>query len=124
MTTTTPESTGPLALVITADDGARTEHLPNAPAAMLHALNELVGGYLEGVAVHGGDWCAYVNEEGKLQRLPYNRHADGLARYLGYPFGPGDYLAGTAVFLGRRGPDEVDVPGHVLDLARAAGILT
>jgi len=92
---------------------------------MLSRLNGLVGGYIEAIAKSGGDWVAYINEEGKLHGLPFNTQADAMARALGFPFMDGDHLVGTVVFLGRApgDPDEHDVPEHVLVMARAAGVL-
>jgi len=40
--------------------------------AELKALQEAVGGYIEGVYIDGD--LAYVNEEGLILGLPYNEH--------------------------------------------------
>jgi hypothetical protein len=109
---------GLLALVVTPDD-AFVIRLPAPGAAMLRALNSAVGGYIE--AIGGSDWCCYVNEDGKrLNQVP-NPGATYLARDLGFPFHPADGIVGPAVFLGRTGAAESDLPEWVL--ARARGIL-
>jgi hypothetical protein len=84
-----------------------------------------VGGNLEGLAVAGGDWCGYINEDGGGLGLPPNPLADAMARVLRYPFMHGDYLKGVAVFLGVTpgDPIEHDVPQYVIDLARQAGVV-
>lgn len=116
---------GPLALVVHEDGSAELLRLPGPGAGtMLAAIQGTVGGFIEAVATAGGDWVAYINEEGKAHGLRHNIQADALCRALGFPFMNGDYLVGPAVFLGRDGddPDETDVPRRVLELARFAGM--
>jgi hypothetical protein len=113
---------GPLALIVTPEGAATLTPLPQNPAAMLTALNEAVGGYLTAVGTREG-WVAYINEDGKGLGLPPNFQADLLARALGFPFRHGDYLVGTAVFLGRNGVNETSVPDTVLTLARQIGLI-
>jgi hypothetical protein len=113
---------GPLALVVRPEGNAELARLPDAPGGQLRALNELLGGYLEAVATGSSDWVCYINEEGKGLGLAFNVQADALVRTLGFRFMQGDYLVGVAVFLGRNGPDESDVPQRIVDLAKIAGI--
>jgi len=116
---------GPLALIIRPDGTATAGRLPGPGQPGATAIHDAIGGYFEGVSGPGADWVAYVAEDerhfpGGL--LP-NLQADAIARALGWDAFMGDYLKGTAVFLGRQGVEETDVPQHVLDLARAAGLI-
>jgi hypothetical protein len=84
--------------------------------AYLPALQDLVGGYIEGLGAPDADWHAYCNEEGKIEGLPINRFATALAHALGWPVG--DVLVGTVVFLGVGiAGNEADVPNYVIDAA-------
>lgn len=109
----------------TGTNGALLHELPERAGLAAHELGELVGGNLEVIATAGSDWLAYINEDGTRLGLRFNPQADAMCRTLGYPFGPGDYIKGTAVFMGRAddGINEADVPEHVLALARAAGLV-
>ena len=60
----------------------------------LHVFQELVGGYIELVPLHG--CLMVVNEEGKLH---------GLTANLAYG---SDLIVGTAVFVGARGTEFTD----------------
>jgi len=111
------------ALVIPPTGAATIEELPLGPIQAAHRVSELVGGHLEVIATAGSDWLAYINEEGIRQGLRFNPHGDAIARSLGYGFMHGDYLKGTAVYLGRDGTMEQDVPDCVMVLAYAAGIV-
>src|ERR1700761_7154635 len=115
--------TGPLALVIHPSGRGSLARLSGFAPVAAQVISELVGGNLEGLAVAGGDWCGYINEDGGGLGLPPNPVADAMARVLGYPFVHGDYLQGVAVFLGVEPgkPDEHDVPDYVIELARRAG---
>jgi hypothetical protein len=114
---------GPLALVVHPAGRATLARLTEFAPVAAQVISELVGGNLEGLAVAGGDWCAYINEDGGALGLPPNPVADAMARVLGYPFVFGDYLKGVAVFLGITPgkPDEHDVPDYVIELARQTG---
>jgi hypothetical protein len=126
----TPQSTphpqaerGLRALVISPDGGGVLTDLPVQPARAAREVGEIVGGNLEAIIVANADWLAYINEEGARLALLPNLQADAICRALGYHFQPGDYLIGPAVFLGRQGANETDVPEHVLGMAREAGVL-
>ena len=64
----------------------------------LHALQKAVGGYIEVVTL-GDGLAAIVNEEGKLNDLPFNRglYAGGID--------PVDYLFGSVLIVGTDGED-------------------
>jgi hypothetical protein len=122
-TQSTTRSTGPTALIITPDGAARLAPLPLNPLACMTAIHEAIGGHFE--AVGGGGWIAYVAEDERQfpAGLPLNHQADAIARAAGWNAYPGDFIKGTAVFLGRDGADEADVPSHVIELAITAGII-
>lgn len=84
----------------------------------LPTIQALVGGHIEAVSPADGDWHAYVNEEGVWQGLPANPQATALAIAAGWAPLPGDFLKGTAVFLG-DGPDgtETHCPAPLLHAA-------
>lgn len=86
------------------------------------SIRELIGGgWLEGVSGSlDYDWHAYVDEEGKLKNLPANYAATQIANSVGWP--SGDFLVGTAVFLGHIGPDEADCPELIIEVARVIGV--
>lgn len=68
----------------------------------LEYLQKQVAGYIEPINITLGDEDAsavsmYVNEEGKLQGLPYNPRATFLAQDSIMAF---DYIAGDAVVVG------------------------
>lgn len=85
----------------------------------------LGGGWLEAIGPlvdTYGDWHAYVDEEGKIKRLPINHAATLFAQSIGW--GWGDTLRGPVVFLGRAKADsedggaaEGDVPTEVVKAA-------
>lgn len=58
-------------------------------------LHNLVGGYIEIIRL-SSQYFMVINEEGKLQNLPYNEKATQL--YMGY-VSPFDYIVGNAVVL-------------------------
>jgi hypothetical protein len=77
-------------------DGTRTTVVPQTPPSFtLQEMQALVGGYLEVVALGRGRFLL-LNEEGKLQGLPYNARATERARRFLFA---GDYIAGTAVVV-------------------------
>jgi hypothetical protein len=120
---TTTTTDGPLALVVHPDESAELTRLPGPTDDLLATLHKIVGGYVRDVGAARNTWVAYVNEDGERLQLPRNLVADAIVRALGWHFRPGDFLVGPAVFLGRTGSQETDVPAEVLDLARAAGLI-
>jgi hypothetical protein len=72
----------------------------------------MVGGYIE--ALTGPDWCAFINEEGKLQDLDENPVAELWMRTHGLPLYGWDYLVGPAVFVGLP-----DAEGETTELSAA-----
>jgi hypothetical protein len=117
-----PPPRGPLAVIMEPRVQALLIHLPPGPKTH-HAIRAAVGGDVVPVAVGGSHWIIYVHEDGIPLRLPPNAGADVIARMLGFPFRPGDFLRGPAVLLGRDGFADTDVPDDVLALARRAGVL-
>jgi hypothetical protein len=76
-------------------------------------IREVVGGWIEMVQLI--DWPhsvvhAYINEDGKFKKLPHNIRATQMASLF-----PGDFIAGNMIILGTKGPEETDVPDHVLE---------
>lgn len=78
----------------------------------LAALNQVVGGYIEGVQFSG--WHMYVNEEGKLHGLPRNEAATMLAHHYG--LSRSDMIVGSVIVFGNHRDLEGDAPGPVIDL--------
>jgi len=93
------------ALVIEPSGEVRTVDLPAGDNDRLTAVKELVGGWVEVVAVPPGAH-AYVNEEGRIYGLADNPVASRLA---------GVALVGPAVVLGNRvgSSGDHDVPAWV-----------
>lgn len=113
-------------VLIVTPDGA-SELRPITPD--LATLQGLVGGLIQPVRGYLEDaevaWTAYVNEEGKWEGAPFNPYATALATALGWPGTlAGDFLVGTAVFVGDGGSVDAAVPNEVivtLAALRAAG---
>jgi hypothetical protein len=106
------------ALIIPPDGNGEVRDIEPDLDSMKEAIG---GGWLE--AVSGGDWVAYLDEEGKLKRLPVNVPASALARALGWPVG--DVMCGTVMFVGPADSHGYDqsVSGEVVEMARRAGIV-
>lgn len=94
------------AIALETDGTIRTVALDEA--SEYDELVKLVGGYLEAVTLRNGH-TLWVNEEGKLQGLPYNNTAQAI---FDHNFGPGvDLIVGNAVIMG-----DVDENGDTLGL--------
>lgn len=78
-------------------------------------LRELVGGDLEGINF-GEDAFAYLNEEGKILKLPYNKRASDLCASREIGLLPGDYIVGNFVIVGPADfdGDETDAPEYLV----------
>jgi hypothetical protein len=77
-------------------DGTQAAVAPRcAPSFTLEELQVLVGGSIEVVALGDGRLLV-LNEEGKLEGLPYNEQATQLARGCLFP---GDVIVGTVVVV-------------------------
>jgi hypothetical protein len=83
-------------------------------------LRKVIGGWLEMVSER--EWCAFLDEEGKLKGLPANEPATLLAHSLGWRMG--DFLVGTVMFLGPvdEEGESTPVPDVVLDMASELGL--
>jgi hypothetical protein len=120
---TPPPNEGLRALIVQPDaGGADLVRLPAGDLAAVAAIQAAIGGHFEVIGT--SEWIAYVAEDERdfPEGLRPNLHADALARALGYSWPPHDFCKGVAVFLGRDGVEEVDVPQRVIDYARAAGL--
>ena len=61
-----------------------------------------VGGYVEGISMPNGDYLI-MNEEGKLQNLPFNEEASNLWKNAfdndNYITGRNDFVVGNAILI-------------------------
>lgn len=74
----------------------------------LESYQKVVGGYIEGV--FGDDFVMYVNEEGHLLGMEFNRAATEFAtHFLG---GRGVYLVGPALIVGSGDAEGNDTNVH------------
>ena len=71
--------------------------LPEDEEARLHQLQEMVGGYIEGVAL-SGDRYMIINENGKEAPHMINHTATAIA-HEAEAIMTSDYIAGVAVIL-------------------------
>jgi hypothetical protein len=77
-------------------------------------LGELVGGWIQIAPTPGSPFTMYVNEEGKIEGLPFNAQADAIAnRYRHWS----DPLVGPAVIVGPVTPAGNDTEFTLADLA-------
>lgn len=77
-------------------------------------LGELVGGWIEIAPTPGSPFTMYVNEEGKIDGLPFNEQADAIAnRYRNWR----DPLVGPAVLCGPPTSAGEDTEFTLADLA-------
>lgn len=68
----------------------------------LEELQNLVGGYIERIAMPNGQ-AMYINEEGKLNDLPWNSRATTILKLHGLI--PHDYIVGNVVILSNEEED-------------------
>lgn len=84
-----------------------TEVTPkNGKSFELGEMNQFVGGYLEALQLFDGR-VMWLNEEGKLNGLPYNHEANFIAHQLA-EIAPGDHIVGNVLIATRAetGDDE------------------
>lgn len=81
---------------ITSEGHAEAVQVPGT-GSELTFLQDLVGGYIEAVVVPEGGYDLIINEEGKLEGLPYNARATELASPM---LAPGDVIVGDVVVTG------------------------
>ena len=80
-------------VTVAVDGTTNAVEMPADPDAHLKALQEAVGGYIERVSVFWyPDLAMYINEEGRIHKLPINLTATRL-----YGMGP---ILGPAVIVG------------------------
>ena len=82
------------AIIIEPGKEPREETIPNT----LEAFQEIVGGYIEAVELYGKDRII-INEEGKLNDLPYNVIATEIFQNATHST---DYIVGTAIIAATR----------------------
>jgi hypothetical protein len=82
-----------MATVIKVDGTVATVE-PKARHFSLEELQGFVGGYIEIIQLHDGR-AMVLNEEGKLEGLPFNAEATGLARLAG--IATNDYIVGNVI---------------------------
>lgn len=84
----------------------------------LHAYQSLVGGLIEVIDLQNPSASLYINEEGKLQRLPHNVRATQIMWAHNQLLRRQDRVVGDAFIAGpvdRRGAD-TEVPRFYIDL--------
>ena len=68
----------------------------------LKEAQAFVGGYVEGISMPNGDYLI-MNEEGKLQNLPFNEEASKLWKDTfdndNYMTGRNDFVVGNAILI-------------------------
>lgn len=106
--------TATLALVVPADPTAPLSYVL-IPASGLERLQQLVGGYIEGVPAQHDGLAAWCNEDGRLGGLPLNVRATAWWQRHGYDVAHDDDLRGDVVFHGVNDQgDGADVPAAVV----------
>tara|TARA_R110000744_G_scaffold375_6_gene1484 strand:+ start:19676 stop:19966 length:291 start_codon:yes stop_codon:yes gene_type:complete len=75
-----------MAYILRADGETEEVDLPNGSASM-EEIQEAVGGYFALIELKDNKW-AYVNEEGQLYELPFNKSLSDMAHpiYFGQDF--------------------------------------
>jgi Domain of unknown function (DUF3846) len=81
-------------------------------------LAKQVMGYVEAIGLEN-ECTMYLNEEGKLDGLPFNRHANSIAHALNRFLPDTDYIVGNVVICGplnSEGDDTSLTPQHVTEI--------
>lgn len=94
--------------VVIKDDGT----VYAAKYSSLEELNQLVGGFIESVAIPKMKAYGYVNEEGIALGLPRNETATKFCRSKGTALRPDDFIKGNLVIVGPPDAegDDTDAP--------------
>jgi len=82
-----------MATLIKVDGSEQEVHPEKGTTFTLEELQNLVGGYIERIQV--GSKEMYLNEDGKMKRLPLNRRATMIARLAG--IADSDYVVGDVL---------------------------
>jgi hypothetical protein len=84
----------------------------------LGAYRQIVGGHLEALDLNHPFASMYFNEEGKLNRLQFNRRATTIMWMHNSVFRGQDVIVGTAFLVGPpdRNGDDMSVPVDLIDL--------
>lgn len=85
-----------MATILYADNSCTDVRPKNGRDFKLGELNKIVGGYIDIVNLRNGK-ILVVNEEGKLDNLPYNAQATNIARNAGVIF-TNDYIVGDVLY--------------------------
>lgn len=95
----------------------RGRHRRRSPRRRVRHINESVGGWIEATPTDGSI-TIWINEEGKLARLPFNPLGHALWAYVDsyWCIDAGDWMAGPCVVTGPNDVDgkTADVPEWVL----------
>lgn len=94
---------------------------PDEEFQRLAWVQSKVGGHVQWLPM-GNDASLFVNEDGKILGLRPNRFASEMC-WLRSMIHDGDYIAGAAVVLGRRGSHDASVPPDLLEILLAAAVL-
>ncbi|MBB1257122.1 DUF3846 domain-containing protein [Streptomyces sp. OF3] len=84
----------------------------SADATSLTTLQAECGGPVEAISLTA-DRVMWVHEDGKSLGQPFNRRATAALKAAGRAF-PGDWIAGTAVITGRKGPETTSLTDEQL----------
>jgi hypothetical protein len=80
-------------------------------------LHAALGGYLEALSV-GENFICFIDEDGKAKNLPHNRRATEVILAMlakrDRTLLTGDFIVGTAIFVGVDGENEGDLPESVI----------
>ena len=80
--------------------GQETEIIPkNGKHFSLKEMQDIVGGMIEMIRTNDNDYVLILNEEGKLDELPYNSKATDLVNKC---IMPSDYIVGTVLYSHRK----------------------
>jgi len=85
-----------MALLIEANGKRCTVSPGNGKYFSLEELQKYIGGYVERINMFNGS-AMYVDEEGRLKKLPYNSFATKVLAKLGAL--PCDYIRGNALIV-------------------------
>jgi hypothetical protein len=82
-------------------------------------LQQTVGGYIEHLYSDDRQVDFWLNEEGKLERLPINNVATDLLWALNPAFVGRDVLVGPVVLTGNNGPETASIKPEVWEWLKA-----
>ena len=92
------------------EDGVIRVERVTSEAGDDHFLSKKVGGYIEHLSTPGGKVDFWMNENGKLDRMPVNALATDVLYMLHPAFRGHDILVGPVVLTGNNGEDTASIP--------------